>query len=327
MIPPEWARLVIRYRTFRNTDPPGLMRVWNESFTGRGAVALPIPSALEEYVFAKPYFDAAGLIVAVEDDTPVGFAHAGFGPEADRSSLSTSTGVVCAVGVPPSHRRRGLGSELLRRCEAYLAGRGATTLYAGPMPPANPFYLGLYGGSDSAGFLASDAAAEPFLLRHGYVRHDGCRVFHRRLEGPINAADARFVAIRRRFELLAQPRKGIATWWQECVLGPIELYDVLLRDRASGEVGARAAAWEMLGFCRPAGAPAFGIMDLQVRDGLRRQGLAKFLLVHLLRYVQEQCFALVEVQVNERNEPAARLYQGIGFEQVDTGRVYRKAGA
>jgi ribosomal protein S18 acetylase RimI-like enzyme len=318
---------VIHYRTFRNDDPPGLVNVWNEAFTGRGAVALPSASALEEYVFAKPYFDRAGLVVALDDGAPVGFAHAGFGPNADQSSLSADTGVVCAVGVAPSHRRRGVGSELLRRCEAYLVGRGATTIFAGPMRPNNPFYLGLYGGSDSAGFLTSDAAAEPFLLRHNYVRHDGCQVFQRRLEGAINVADPRFMAVRRRFELVAQPRKGAATWWQECTLGPIELYDVLLRDRATGEVAAQAAAWEMLGFCRQASGPAFGLMDLEVRESLRRQGLAKFLLVHLLRYVQEQFFSLVEVQVNDKNEPALRLYRGLGFEAVDAGRLYRKAGA
>lgn len=318
---------MIHYRTFRNDDPPGLVRVWNEAFTGRGAVPLPMPSALEEYVFAKPYFDPAGLVVALEDGVHVGFAHAGFGPNPEESSLSTDTGVVCAVGVRPSHRGRGIGSELLRRCETYLAGRGATTILAGPMRPFNPFYLGLCGGSSSAGFLASDAAAEPFLLRHGYARHDASLVFHRRLEGPINVPDARFLAIRRRFELVAQGRRGVGTWWQECVLGPIELLDVLLRDKATGEVVARAAAWEMVGFCQRWGAQAVGIIGLEVGEGLRRQGLARFILVHLLRYVQEQSFSLAEVQARADNEAALRLYRGLGFEHVDTGRVYRKAGA
>ncbi len=316
---------MIHYRTFRNDDPPGLVKVWNEAFPGRGAVPLPTASALEEYVFAKPYFDPAGLVVALEDGQHVGFAHAGFGPNPDQSSLSTRNGVLCAVGVRPSHQRRGIGTELLRRCEAYLSGRGAATLYAGPMRPLNPFYLGLYGGSESAGFLASDAAADPFLQRHGYLRHEAGLVFQRRLEGPINVTDPRFLAVRRRFELVAQPRKGAATWWQECVLGPIELLDVLLREKANGQVAARAAAWEMLGFCQRWGAPAVGIIDLEVRESLRRQGLAKFVLVHLLRHVQEQFFSLVEVQANERNEAALRLYRGLGFEQVDTGRVYRKA--
>jgi ribosomal protein S18 acetylase RimI-like enzyme len=316
---------VIHYRTFRNDDPPGLVKVWNEAFVGRGAVPLPAASALEEYVFAKPYFDRAGLTIALEDGEPVGFAHAGFGPTPDESALSTAVGVVCALGVRPMYRRRGVGTELLRRCEAYLAGRGAATIHAGPMPPNNPFYLGLYGGSESAGFLASDADAEPFLLRHGYLRHDTSRVLHRRLEGPVNVADPRFLGIRRRFELVAQPRRGAESWWHEAVLGPIELLDVLLRDKASGEVAARAAAWEMLGFCQRWGAPAVGIIDLAVSEGLRRQGLARFVLVHLLRHVQEQFFSLVEVQANERNAAALALYRGLGFEEVDRGHVYCKA--
>jgi ribosomal protein S18 acetylase RimI-like enzyme len=316
---------VIHYRTFRNDDPPSLMKVWNEAFSGRGAVPLPTPSALEEYVFAKPYFDRGGLTVALDDGEPVGFAHAGFGPTPDESALSTAVGVVCALGVRPSHRRRGVGTELLRRSEAYLAGRGAGTVYAGPMPPNNPFYLGLYGGSESAGFLASDADAEPFLLRHGYIRQDTSCVLHRRLEGPVNVSDPRFVNIRRRYELVAQPRQGAATWWQESVLGPIELLDVLLRDKASGEVAARAAAWEMLGFCQRWGTPAVGIIDLTVKEGLRRQGLARFVLVHLLRHVQEQFFSLVEVQANEKNAAALALYRGLGFEEVDRGHLYRKA--
>jgi ribosomal protein S18 acetylase RimI-like enzyme len=317
---------VIHYRTFQNTDPPHLMKVWNEVFTGRGSVPLPTPSALEEYVFAKPYFDRAGLTIALDDGEYVGFTHAGFGPTSDESALSTAVGVVCALAVRPSHRRRGIGTELLRRGEAYLAGRGTGTLYAGPMPPNNPFYLGLYGGSESAGFLASDADAEPFLLRHGYLRHESCRVLHRRLERPVNVSDPRFVAIRRRYELVAQPRKGAATWWQESVLGPIELLDVLLRDKTTGVVAARAAAWEMLGFCQRWGAPAVGIIDLYVREESRRQGLARFVLVHLLRHVQEQFFSLVEVQTNEQNAGALALYRGLGFEEVDQGHSYRKGG-
>jgi ribosomal protein S18 acetylase RimI-like enzyme len=318
---------VIHYRTFRNDDPPHLLRVWNESFTGRGAVPLPVTSALEEYLFAKPYFDPAGLVVALENGVHVGFAHAGFGPGPGGASLSTDTGVVCAVGVRPPYRGRGIGSELLRRCEAYLAGRGATTTLAGPMPPFNPFYLGLYGGSSSAGFLASDPAAEPFLLRHGYARHDASLVFQRRLAGPVNVPDARFLTIRRRFELVAQGRRGSGTWWQEGVLGPIELLDVLLRDKATGEVAARAAAWEMVGFCQRWGAQAVGIIGLEVNEGLRRQGLARFLLAHLLRYVQEQSFSLAELHAREGNEAAVQLYRGLGFEHIDTGRSYRKASA
>jgi ribosomal protein S18 acetylase RimI-like enzyme len=317
-------QLVIHYRTFRNDDPPGLVKVWNEAFRGRGAVVLPTPSALEEYIFAKPYFDSRGMILALEDGVPIGFAHAGFGPNPERSALDTGNGVVCAIGVRPGYRGRGIGSELLNRCESYLAERGATTIYAGPMRPFNPFYLGLYGGSDSAGFLTSDPAADPFLRHHGYVPHESCLVFQCRCEGSLTISDPRFLAIRRRYELVAQPHRGVVSWWQECVLGPIDLLDVLLRDKTSQEVVASAAAWEMLGFCQRWGVPAVGLIDLSVREDLRRQGLAKFVLAHLLRHVHEQFFSLVELQTTQRNEAVIGLCSRLGFEQVDQGHAYRK---
>src|SRR5436309_618128 len=134
---PVRSEIVIHYRTFHNDDPPGLVKVWNEAFPGRGAVALPTAPALEDYVFATPYFDPAGLVVAWQDGAHAGFAPAGFGPGPHEASLSTRDGVICTLGVRPAHRGRGIGTELLRRCEAYLSGRGATTTYAGPMPPFN----------------------------------------------------------------------------------------------------------------------------------------------------------------------------------------------
>ncbi len=58
---------MIDYRAFRNTDPPGLVDVWNESFTARGAAALRSTSLLEYFLLAKPYFDPEGLVVADDD--------------------------------------------------------------------------------------------------------------------------------------------------------------------------------------------------------------------------------------------------------------------
>lgn len=315
---------MISYRCYRNTDPPGLYQVWNEALTGRGSVILPSPSAFEEFVFAKPYFEAAGLLVAQDDGTTVGFAHSGFGPNAEETALVTDAGVLCLLAVRPSHQRRGIGTELLTRSEAYLRGRGATTLFAGPLRPLNPFYLGLYGGSESPGFLTSDTAAEPFLTHRGYTIQETCLVFHRSLETPLGVVDARFTNIRRRYDLVAAPRTGVATWWQECVLGPLELLDVRLVEKGGGAEVARASVWEMVGHSHRLQAPTVGIIDLEVREDLRRQGLAKFVIAALLRHMQEQFFALVEVQTMEQNAAAVALYQGLGFERVDRGHVYRK---
>jgi len=315
---------VIDYRHFRNDDPPGLAAVWNDALSGRGEVRLRHSSPLENYVFSKPYFDPAGLVVAVNDKIPIGFAHAGFGPNDGQSAVSKDNGVICVIAVRPSFRRRGVGSELLTRCESYLSACGAKALFAGPMPPFHPFYLGLYGGSNLPGFLASDQDAEPFLRHRGYQVHGTTLVFHRSLGDPVNVADGRFPALRRRFELRMAPRSAANSWWQECVQGPVEVVDFLLVDKPNGAIAARAPVWEMDGFSWRWNQPAVGILSIEVREDLRRQGLAKLLFAQLLRYLQEQFFAVAEVQVNQADQAAINFCQGLGFQQVDIGRLYRK---
>jgi ribosomal protein S18 acetylase RimI-like enzyme len=315
---------VVQYRTFRNDDPPGLALIWNEAFTGRGEVRLRHSSPLENYVFSKAYFDPAGLTVAMDGNEAVGFAHAGFGPTADYSALSLDAGVTCLLGVRPAYRRRGIGSELLRHCETYLTSRGAKALYAGPMTPLNPFYFGLYGGSELPGFLASDTTAEPFLLRHGYQPQDTCFVFQRGLTLPVNVVDGRFPALRKNYEVRIVPRSGPGSWWEECTLGPVEVVEFNLQDKTTQRVVAQTSVWEMDLFSWRWSQPAVGILDVEVLPELRRQGLAKFLLSQMLRYLQEQYFGLTEVHITDQNPAAVKLFQSLGFEQVDIGRHYKK---
>lgn len=315
---------MVEYRTFRNTDPPGLMEVWDQAFKGRGAVPIPHGALLEGHVFAKPYFDPAGLAIAHDGGRVVGFAHAGFGPNADESGLAVENGVVALVAVAPAHQRQGVGSALLRRAEDYLRGRGARVLYAGSTTDWNPFYQGLYGGSESAGFLVSDPAAAPFLSRHGYRPWRTYPVLQRRLGGSAAVADGRFAGLRRRFELRVAPRRGTTTWWRECVLGPLELIDFLLEEKVTGKLAARASVWEMESFGRLWNEAAVGLVELEVRPDLRRQGLARFLLAQMFRYLQDQYFSIVEAQVAEEDEPSTKLFRGAGFAQVDTGHIYRK---
>lgn len=316
---------MLHFRSFRNTDIPGLVDVWNESFIGRGCSQLRNCSILERYLFSKPFFAADGLIVALEDDQRVGFAHAGFGPNLRETGLSHQSGVLCVIGVRPMFRRRGIGSELLSRCEDYLQTKGAANLFAGPMKPLAPFYFGLYGGADLPGFLASDEAAAPFLEYNGYVAGDTCLVFQRALDEQVNIVDARFPNLRKKYSLRVMPRATIGTWWQEALLGPIDPLEFRIEETLTGRVAARCEVYEMEAFSWRWGVPSVGVQNIAVHDDIRRQGIGRFLLAQLLRYLQEQYFGLVEVQVMERNQAGVKLLRSLGFEQVDFGRQYKQA--
>jgi ribosomal protein S18 acetylase RimI-like enzyme len=314
---------VIHYRTFRNTDPPGLVEVWNAAFAGRGAVRLHGCTWTEFFLFSKPYFDPQGLILAEADRQIVGFAWTGFGPNGTQSALATESGIICLLGVAPPYRRQGIGSELLGRAETYLRSRGSQKLFAGPRYPLNPYTFGLYGGSNSPGFLDSDPLARPFFEQRGYAIQSSCLIFRNSFQRALTVADGRFAAHRLRYQVFTGPMQR-ATWWQECILGPVELYEYRLQDKLTNRAIARVFLWEMETYVPSRNEHAVGITDIVVADEMRRQGLAKFLMVQTLRYLQDQFYNAVELQVPADNAAGINLIRGLGFEQVDAGHVYQK---
>lgn len=313
---------MVQYRTFRNPDPPGLVEVWNASITGRGAVHLPSSTPLERYVFSKPFFDPAGLFVAEDDGKVVGFAHAGLGPVSPTGG--PRPGVVSALAVLPSHRHHGVGTHLLELAENHLRERGARVLYAGGEWTVNPFYLGVYGGCETPGFLRSDPAAEPFFLAHGYKLDHSIRVMQRSLDQPCKIFDPRFAALRCKFDLRVDYPRKLAGWWQECVVGPVEPLEFLLVDRQTGKPAARTLIWDMEGFGARWNAASVGILEFEVQPTYRRQGLGKLFLSYIMRQIQEQFFQVVEVHLHDKNELAQRFLRALSFEQVDTGQVFIK---
>ena len=187
----------------------------------------------------------------------------------------------------------------------------------------NPFYFGLYGGSDSPGFLTSDASAAPFLEHHGYEGWNTSLVLEMKLEHFSPPADARFLNLRRKYDVQLVPQPELSSWWQDCVLGQVEPVEFRLMDKLSGIPAVRVLAWEMSSVRQPS-PPAAGLLDVSVRPELRRQGLGRFLVGQMMRDIHEQYFRLIEVQVPQANHAAEGLFRGLGFEQVDIGRTYRR---
>lgn len=309
-------------RCFRNDDAPGIAEIWNDACTGRGAYPLRSLSTLERCIFSKPYFDPAGMFIAEHDAIPLGFAHAGFGPNENESSIDARRGVVCALAVRQSQRRRGIGTELLQAVQGYLSRQGTTDLQAGPHWPSCPFYFGMYGGSNLPGFLDSDPELASFLGRRGFQSADSTVVMQRRIDQPTTCSDPRFAMIRKRFDVKLMPKMSIGSWWQECVFGLTEPAEFRLEDRQSGMPVARSLLWEMEGYSYRWGQPSVGILDIQVRGEMRRQGMAIYLLSQIFKRLHDESYVIMEAQAPSQNSAALGLLARLGFEQVDIGKVY-----
>lgn len=315
---------MISYRAFQNTDPPALAEIWRNQPAEHGRLHPMTVALLEQFVFSKPYFDRAGLIVAVDGERPVGFVHAAFGPSDDEQSLSKQMGLTCLVMVHPDYQRRGIGGELLARGESYLRQQGAEVLYGGGVAPLNGFYLGLYGGSELPGVLDSDAGEQRLFCAHGYREIDRVAVLERDLTGFRVPVDRALMQVRRRSSVQAVFDPPPRTWWQACAWSGLERTRFELSLRDAGRVVASAAFWSLEPISRAWGVQAAGLIELEVTEEFRRQGIATFLLGEAMRQLQAQGVSLVQAQTMQRNAPALALYQKLGFQLIDQGAVYRK---
>jgi ribosomal protein S18 acetylase RimI-like enzyme len=322
----EQASRSIRYRTFRNQDPPQLAEIWRARARERGLMHPMSAELFEQLVLAKPYFDKEGLIVALDGDVAVGFVHAAFGPTEDEGGLSTSFGVTAMLMVRPDYRRLGIGRQLLTRSEAYLHRHGAQVLYGGGIYPLNAFYLGLYGGSELPGVLDFDVEAQRLYQAAGYQEIDHCLVLHRELKSFRPLISREQLAVRRVTTLRETADPASHTWWEACTVGAFERTRHELVANASQQVLAGATTWNMEPLSASWGVRTVGLIDVAVEPEHRRRGLATYLLGEIFRRLQQTGVALVETQTMQREHGAAvAFYERLGFKQVDRGAVYRKS--
>ncbi|REJ76739.1 MAG: GNAT family N-acetyltransferase [Planctomycetota bacterium] len=318
---------MIEYRTFRNTDPPQILRLWQECGLGRGAAQPGGTEALELFIFSQQFFDPEGLTLACEGGRVIGFAHAGFGCSDDQSRLDRSRGVICAVMVHPDFRRLGVGAALVRKSEEYLLSRGATEMRAGPAPGWDPFFFGLYGGTRPSGFLESDPNARPFFESLNYSAGPQHGVFQRRLGAKPDPMNLRLATIRRETELIVVPRPLDPTWWWYTHFGRWESAGIdLLRFRlVRKNAGEPIAAVTVIGLeqYEPVWKQrAIGLVDVSVETSLRGQGYGQALLLGVMRRLKQELVDVAEIHSPQENETAWKVIQSAGFEQVDTGIVY-----
>ena len=315
---------MLRFRTFGNFDPPLLVDIWRSRGGQSGLYDSISIDLLERYVFSRLYFDYKGLIIALENDRPVGFAHAGFGPGHDGSGLCTEMGTTCLVVVRPDCSETKVAAGLLEQSERYLVERGAKVIYGGAIQPLNAFYLGLYGGSELPGVLQSDEVARNIYNAAGYKEIDRTIVFQTDLRSFKPPVSRQLMQIRRRMTVQTTVDQPTRTWWEACTLGNFDLtrYELIPR-RETVPVG-HAVIRNMNPTSAVGTGTTVGLIELHVDKAHRRQGLVSFLLGEMFHQLGRQGTTHLEVQTMQHNTAGVGLYRKLGFREIDQGIVFRK---
>ncbi len=272
----------------------------------------------------QPYFDPQGLILAIHEGSVVGMVHAGFGTNDTETGLMLESGVICMLMVHPDFRRQAIGSHLVSLAEDYLTNRGATNIFAGPAEPLDPFYFGIYGGSQPSGFLISDADADRFLKSQSYEPFEHHAIFQRDISRQSDPTNMRLVAIRRKMQLaIAHPRDEMSWWWITRY-GRLDSVRFQLVPKDRGDAVAEVTVLGLDLYLDKWQERAIGLTDLRVADDQRMQGYGQALLIEVCRRMRDEMVTRVEAHASETNAGALAVLQSAGFERVDTGIVYLK---
>jgi ribosomal protein S18 acetylase RimI-like enzyme len=318
---------VTRFRTFRNTDPPALVKLWNRAIPETGTVRPLRVHELDAHALGRPNFEAAGLIIAERDGLMVGYVHAGFGPDspvdpASPLELNYEMGTVSMLVVDPDFDDRELVFGLIGEAECYLRKRGAKVIYAGGLFPLNPFYLGIYGGSEGCGVLSGHQPFHGALEEKGYEPALTTVLLEADLSVP-EPRDPRGVLCRRQVQVEFQDDALPANWWQCLALGDFQLMNARLISRSDGSLLGEAQAWDMSWFGRGDSHSRIGLISLEVSAAHRRKGYGRFLVSEIFRRARENHVDSVAVGTAATNGPALALYASLGFQRVEEATCFR----
>ena len=315
---------MLRFRTFCNSDPPLLAEIWRSRGSPHGLPCVVTSGLLEQFVFSRPYFDYEGLIIAIDGERAVGFAHAGFGPNQAKDAISTELGTTCLLMVCPDCAEAKVAAGLLEKSEEYLLRRGTKVIYGGAIAPLNAFYLGLYGGSELPGVLQSDAVSRNIYNASGYKEIDRAVIFQADVHSFRAPMTRQLMQVRRRMIVKTLVDHPTQNWWEACTLGNFDLTRYTLHTRSGTSTVAHATLRNMDPTAMPGSGGNVGLIDLQVDSRYRRQGLVSFLLSEIFHQLARQGVAAVEAQTMRNNSAAMGLYRKLGFQEVDQGIVFRK---
>ena len=308
---------MIDYRAFRNSDPPALCNIWRSQPPLRGLMQPMLPDVLEHHVFAKSFFERTGLIVAVENERVVGFAHAGFAPAAQPYQLNQRVGGTALVMAVESPERADVMQHLLQESEAYLVRHGVVELWGGATREIAPYYLGLYGGSDLRGVLVSDRLQMELYQRAGYVVQATSLILHRELAQFRPPVNREAMQLRRQSELSKVAEPVAENWWDTCLICGRERDQFQLAARDRRRVLGTATFWDIEPLATSWGVRAAGLWRLDLADEPNRAALATYLLGESLFALASTGPSLVEIVVDENDRIGRDAAAALGFQEVD----------
>lgn len=311
------------YRIIQHATPAAetlaaVASLWNNNAVGRHAF-FPWTAELLSNLLTANGAPVGTLLTAHADSGGaggdcVGFVHV----NRVREDGYPNAGVVEAILVDSPHRRRGLGTELLRRALALLQTFRPAPAFIDALG-AWPFgyaYNTLADGSERSGVFLREADLYRLFRRAGFEPARKSIV----MRVPLVGARPRAVPPGTGWRIGKRPDNT----WLDRVFRGRELWDHDLT-RRDGRILSRAIFGFMEEESRAEGRAVFSLFGVNTPLDLQRSGYAGMNLSNLMEYVRNLGGDALEIHVYADNAPALRLYDSLGFRPLaETMMMHRR---
>ncbi|MCS7238200.1 MAG: hypothetical protein NZ899_08025 [Thermoguttaceae bacterium] len=306
-----------------------MAHLWNCFWEACGNRVRLTPLLIERFVLAKLYFDPRGLLVAMDNDRAVGFAHAGFGPRTEEKVLDPTVGVIAAFVVPPGPIRREVMQVLLSAAEEYLRIHGASVIFFGGSSFPEPFWLGLAYGPRLPGVADNDLELREFLAEVGYQPVESRVVLERSLRQFTVTVTPELVRCHRELTVNFTGEPLLSNWWELTTLDPFELLSFELVTRIGNCRVGRMRLFIREMAANPAGCYPIALWDIDLVGTCPLSEAKWFFLQQATRELARGNAATLEIQVSwpiGQPEPTdlAHLRTLLGMTPRFQGTVFRK---
>ena len=324
---------MLTVRPFRNADPPRIWALWRRTQRDRDRLSPLRPISLNQVqvqMLGLPMLDCKSVMLAFENDTPVGYIHTAFAPTQDGGALDYAAGQICFLCVDPTCSRPSeAAAVLIQAGEDYLSRQGVQTIFGGSPSPSAPFYTAFYSGGEAVGILHSDETVINAFHQANYQVYQRTAWFHLDLQNYTPAITAEMVGYCGTIEVEISEIPEAKTWWEGCVLNNGVWLDAtafsIQGDRPVARLRTRITYPDTENFLTMYGRNWLAsLMELRVHPDFDNLDIEQYLLGELIRYLATQRQIIqVEAHVAE-DSPLFALLRNQSWQEQDSGSIFIK---
>jgi len=320
-------------RSFRNDDPPRLLALWKKTQQRQDGFPTLLSLSQNQFqaqVLGLPMLDNQSVLLACEEDTPIGYIHTTFAASSDGYSFDYTTGHICFLCVDPEYRDvSGAAAALIQAGENYLSGLGARKIFGGSPSPSAPFYTAFYGGGESVGIFHSDKTATNAFLEMDYHPHQKTAWFYFDLRNFSQALALEMIGYHAALAIEIREVSEAKTWWEGCILANGVWFEATVylvqTNRPVARLRTRISYPDTENFLAMYGGTWLAsFMELRVHPDLATEEIQKYLLDEVIRYLAAQK-QVVQIEAHAAEDsPLFTLLRRQSWQERDSGCVFVK---